>query len=82
MDKTTGRTDSTKDFSRRGSSDFPAIKAATKAVQAYLCASCQRRYIGLQLFVCPQCGRALQATAINHLPAQRVAAGPRRCCGH
>jgi len=64
MDKTTGRTDS------------------TKAVQAYLCASCQRRYIGLRLFVCSQCGRALQAVAINHLPAQRVATGPRRCCGH
>jgi len=81
MDKTTGRTDSIKGLSQRGSPDFPTTAAAIKAIQAYFCASCQRRYIGLQLFVCPQCGRALQAASLNHLPAQHVVSGPRRCCG-
>jgi len=70
MDKMTDRTDKT-----TGRTD------SIKAIQAYFCASCQRRYIGLQLFVCPQCGRALQAASLNHLPAQHVVSGPRRCCG-
>ena len=70
MDKTTDRTDKT-----TGRTD------STKAIRAYFCASCQRCYIGLQLFVYPQCGRALQAASLNHLPAQHVVSGPRRCCG-
>jgi len=55
--------------------------ALTENSRAYFCDSCQRRYVGVLLRICPQCGRSLRMVTLNRLPAQRVAAQPRRCCG-